>query len=42
MQLFTEIKIHQNLRHANIVSFQQVFEDSENVYMVMEVCENKV
>ncbi|KAI3636608.1 hypothetical protein MIR68_005297 [Amoeboaphelidium protococcarum] len=40
-KLFTEIKIHQNLKHPNIVRFKQVFEDSSNVYMILELCENK-
>ncbi|KAI3645799.1 hypothetical protein MP228_008727 [Amoeboaphelidium protococcarum] len=40
-KLFTEIKIHQNLKHPNIVKFKQVFEDSSNVYMILELCENK-
>jgi serine/threonine protein kinase len=40
-KLFAEIKIHQHLRHPNIVRFNHVFEDSDNVYMILELCENK-
>lgn len=36
----TEIKIHKALSHRNVVQFDHVFEDSENVYMVLEVCSN--
>lgn len=37
-KLFAEIKLHQSMRHENIVRFDECFEDSENVYMVMELC----
>lgn len=40
MQLVTEIKIHKSLEHKNIVLFDHVFEDSDNVYMVLELCGN--
>lgn len=40
-QLFSEIRIHQSLNHRYIVKFYHVFEDDENVYMILEVCENK-
>lgn len=39
-QLVTEIKIHKSLEHKNIVLFDHVFEDSDNVYMVLELCGN--
>lgn len=35
-----EIKLHRSLRHRNIVAFRDVFEDSENVYIVLEYCQN--
>lgn len=30
------------LRHPNIVIFEDCFEDDENVYMVLELCEHGV
>jgi serine/threonine protein kinase len=36
-----EIKIHKALRHPNIVRFEHFFEDSENVYILLEYCENQ-
>lgn len=33
-----EIKIHKYLENEHIVSFEDVFEDSENIYIVMEYC----
>lgn len=41
-KLFAEIKLHQAMSHINIVRFEECFEDTENVYMVMEVCSNGV
>jgi serine/threonine protein kinase len=41
-QLFAEIKIHKSLHHPNIVDFEECFEDEENVYMVLELCEGGV
>jgi len=40
--LFAEIKIHKSLHHPNIVDFEECFEDEENVYMVLELCEGGV
>lgn len=37
----TEIKIHHSLTHTNVVKFQHFFEDSENVYILLEVCHNQ-
>ncbi|KJA14333.1 hypothetical protein HYPSUDRAFT_208789 [Hypholoma sublateritium FD-334 SS-4] len=37
-KLYAEIKIHRSLQHPNIVNFQDCFEDSENVYMTLELC----
>ena len=41
-QLATEIKIHRSLKHAHIVGFDSFFEDKDNVYIVLELCANKV
>jgi serine/threonine protein kinase len=41
-KLLSEIKIHKAMSHPNIVSFRQVFEDDENVYMILQLCTNKV
>eukprot|EP00040_Diaphanoeca_grandis_P013315 m.67315 g.67315 ORF g.67315 m.67315 type:complete len:601 (-) comp23794_c0_seq2:679-2481(-) len=38
-KLTTEIKIHRSLRHDNIVGFHRFFEDSESVYILLEVCD---
>jgi len=34
----TEIKIHKSLHHNFIVEFEHVFEDAENVYILLELC----
>ncbi|KAH8101081.1 kinase-like domain-containing protein [Cristinia sonorae] len=39
-KLYAEIKIHRSLQHPNIVSFQECFEDDDNVYMTLELCHN--
>ncbi|KAK4684394.1 hypothetical protein P7C73_g5784, partial [Tremellales sp. Uapishka_1] len=39
-KLWAEIKLHQMLQHPHIVGFEDCFEDDENVYMVLELCEN--
>ena len=39
-QLVTEIKIHKSLEHRNVILFDHVFEDSENVYIILELCHN--
>lgn len=41
-KLMSEIKIHQSLHHRNIVEFRRNFEDHVNVYIVLEICANKV
>lgn len=38
----SEIKIHEDLDHYNIVKFRHHFEDNLNVYIVLELCANKV
>ena len=37
----SEIKIHRSLHHNNIVGFEHFFEDSENVYITLELCSNQ-
>jgi polo-like kinase 1 len=39
-KLMSEIKIHRSLRHENVVAFEHFFEDSENVYILLELCES--
>lgn len=41
VKLFTEIRIHQSMSHPGVVGFTHVFEDDDNVYMLLELCENK-
>ncbi|KAL4512617.1 hypothetical protein ABPG72_020454 [Tetrahymena utriculariae] len=38
-RLKNEIEIHLDLKHQNIVKMIKSFEDSENLYLVMEYCE---
>lgn len=40
-KLMSEIKIHRSLKHQNIVRFEHFFEDSENVYILLELCSNQ-
>jgi len=42
MQLQTEIKIHRTLKHINVVRFERFFEDSDNAYLLLELCTNNV
>ncbi len=37
----SEIRIHRALRHTNIVAFEHFFEDNENVYILLEMCQNQ-
>lgn len=39
-KLYAEIKIHRALEHPNIVTFGDCFEDDENVYMTLELCQS--
>lgn len=39
-KLLAEIKIHKCMNHPNIVKFVDCFEDSVNVYMLLEICVN--
>lgn len=37
----SEIQIHRELQHDNIVRIEQAFEDKQNIYIKMELCLNK-
>lgn len=40
-KLISEIKIHKSLHHPQVVSFEHYFEDTENVYILLEMCHNQ-
>ena len=40
-KLVTEIKIHKSCHYPNIVAFEHNFEDRENVYILLELCQNQ-
>ena len=40
-KLITEIKIHKLCHHQNVVSFEHNFEDNDNVYILLELCQNQ-
>ncbi|CAK65757.1 unnamed protein product (macronuclear) [Paramecium tetraurelia] len=40
-KLVSEIKIHKSLQNSNVVQFEHVFEDHENVYILLELCCNQ-
>lgn len=40
-KLLSEIKIHRGLSYPYIVKFEHVFEDNENVYILLEMCTNQ-
>jgi polo-like kinase 1 len=40
-KLMSEIKIHKSIHHTNVVGFEHFFEDSENVYILLELCHNQ-
>ena len=40
-KLISEIKIHKSTHHQNIVAFEHYFEDYENVYILLELCQNQ-
>ena len=37
----SEIRIHRSLHHTNVVAFEHFFEDTENVYILLEMCQNQ-
>jgi cell cycle serine/threonine-protein kinase CDC5/MSD2 len=41
-KLLAEINIHRVLKHEYIVKFLTCFEDNQNVYLILELCANKV
>eukprot|EP00831_Metopus_contortus_P077954 TRINITY_DN7442_c0_g2_i3.p1 TRINITY_DN7442_c0_g2~~TRINITY_DN7442_c0_g2_i3.p1 ORF type:complete len:396 (-),score=49.89 TRINITY_DN7442_c0_g2_i3:696-1883(-) len=40
-KLMSEIRIHRALHHPNVLAFEHFFEDSENVYILLELCQNQ-
>eukprot|EP00826_Nyctotherus_ovalis_P020228 TRINITY_DN1633_c0_g2_i2.p1 TRINITY_DN1633_c0_g2~~TRINITY_DN1633_c0_g2_i2.p1 ORF type:complete len:685 (+),score=188.78 TRINITY_DN1633_c0_g2_i2:96-2150(+) len=40
-KLMSEVKIHSSLHHSGVVKFELFFEDSENIYMLLELCANQ-
>lgn len=40
-KLMSEIKIHRALHNHNVVGFEHFFEDAENVYILLELCQNQ-
>ena len=40
-KLISEIKIHKSLHHPQVVAFEHYFEDTENVYILLEMCTNQ-
>jgi len=41
-QLTQEIVIHRSLRHNHIVGFHSFFDDTDNVYILLELCRRRV
>lgn len=40
-KLISEIKIHKSVNHDYVVGFEHYFEDSKNVYILLELCPNQ-
>ena len=40
-KLLSEIRIHKSCHHSHVVAFEHNFEDSENVYILLELCQNQ-
>ena len=40
-KLNSEIEIHKSLHHPHIVAYEYHFEDTENVYLLLELCQNQ-
>ena len=40
-KLASEISIHRSMNHHNVVHFERNFEDSQNAYILIELCPNK-
>lgn len=41
-QMTQEIAIHRSITHKHIVAFHSFFEDSDNVYIILELCRRRV
>lgn len=41
-QILNEIELHRNLQHRHIVRFSHHFEDTDNIYIFLELCSRKV
>jgi polo-like kinase 1 len=37
----SEIRIHRKSEHKHIVKFEHVFEDDDNVYILLELCKKQ-
>lgn len=42
VQMQMEIAVHRLLSHRNIVKFISSFEDADNVYIILELCNRRV
>lgn len=42
LKMTQEISIHRTLSHKHIVGFESYFEDSDNVYIILELCRRRV
>lgn len=42
LQMSQEIAIHRSLNHKHIVQFHSFFEDTDNVYILLELCRRRV
>ena len=40
-KILTEIRIHRSVENAHVVKFKKCFEDTNNVYILMELCSDK-
>ena len=40
-KLITEIKIHKSCHHPNVVAFEHNFDDDDNFYILLELCQNQ-
>lgn len=40
-QLASEIEIHKSIRSEFVVKYERSFEDSANVYIILELCPNQ-
>lgn len=41
-KLANEVSIHQSLNHSNVVTLVESFEDADNYYLVMELCDQEL